>query len=131
MDGSRYAQRLRGLLDRFIIEELDASEVACFYVFGGECNYLLQCNLQVRVTAENGSILFYISLPNAAPVCNCLCIYLSTNLTRDLQGSNIGSCSGRGLAGGALAGSQTVLLAGGPGHAAAGHRRGQHVCTSI
>eukprot|EP01035_Chromulina_nebulosa_P036377 gene36377-49000_t len=53
LDGSRYAQRLRGLLDRFIFENLDASEVACFYVFGGECNYLLQCNLQVRATADN------------------------------------------------------------------------------
>eukprot|EP01037_Dinobryon_pediforme_P018698 gene18698-18999_t len=44
LDGSKYAQRLRGLFDRFLVEELDAAHVACFFVFGGECNYLLQCD---------------------------------------------------------------------------------------
>lgn len=91
------------------------------------CNAISKCAWLLKTVP----FYFIFLLPNAAPVCNCLCIYLSTNLTRDLQGSNIGSCSGGGLAGGALAGSQTVLLAGGPGHAAAGHCRGQHVCTSI
>ena len=73
LDGSRYAQRLRGLLDRFIIESLDASEVACFYVFGGECNYLLQCNLQVRTTVDNGLPTSLHITPRLNEMYACLC----------------------------------------------------------
>ena len=46
LDGSKYAKRLRGLLDRFVHEGLTKEQVENFYVFGGECNYLLQCTLQ-------------------------------------------------------------------------------------
>ena len=43
LDGSKYEVRLRGLLDRFVLYDLTPEEVSRFYVFGGECNYLLSC----------------------------------------------------------------------------------------
>lgn len=43
LDGSKYEVRLRGLLDRFVLYNLTSEEVSRFLVFGGECNYLLQC----------------------------------------------------------------------------------------
>ena len=46
LDGSKYTRRLRGLLDRFVHEKLTREQVENFYVFGGECNYLLRCTLQ-------------------------------------------------------------------------------------
>lgn len=48
LDGTKYAKRLRGLLDRFVLEGLTKEQVENFFVFGGECNYLLQCTLQAR-----------------------------------------------------------------------------------
>jgi IMP and pyridine-specific 5'-nucleotidase len=41
-DGEKYAVRLRGLLDSFIHYNLTPDELSRFYIFGGECNYLLQ-----------------------------------------------------------------------------------------
>jgi IMP and pyridine-specific 5'-nucleotidase len=46
LDGTKYAKRLQGLLDRFLVENLSKEQVENFYVFGGECNYLLQCTLE-------------------------------------------------------------------------------------
>lgn len=56
LDGSKYARRLRGLLDRFIVEGLTREQVENFFVFGGECNYLLRCTLQPaeRKGEQNG-----------------------------------------------------------------------------
>ena len=31
------------MLDRFVLYDLSPEEVSRFYVFGGECNYLLNC----------------------------------------------------------------------------------------
>ena len=44
LDGAKYEVRLRGLLDAFVAQKLSADEMSRFYVFGGECNYLLQCS---------------------------------------------------------------------------------------
>ena len=44
-DGKKYAIRLEGLFKKFIAEKLTAEEIARFFVFGGECNYLLRCEL--------------------------------------------------------------------------------------
>lgn len=55
LDGSKYARRLRGLLDRFVAEKLTRAEVECFYVFGGECNYLMQCTLR-DYTLQRGGV---------------------------------------------------------------------------
>jgi IMP and pyridine-specific 5'-nucleotidase len=54
LDGSKYARRLRGLLDRFIAEKLTRAEVECFYVFGGECNYLMQCTMRDYLLQRGG-----------------------------------------------------------------------------
>lgn len=45
LDGSKYEKRLQGLFDRFITYRLSKEQVENFYVFGGECNYLMQCTL--------------------------------------------------------------------------------------
>lgn len=45
LDGSKYEVRLRGLLQRFVNERLTPEQVDNFYVFGGECNYLLHAKL--------------------------------------------------------------------------------------
>lgn len=57
LDGSKYARRLRGLLDRFVTEGLSPAQVQNFFVFGGECNYLLRCTLQQQQqqTAEDST----------------------------------------------------------------------------
>ncbi|KAJ1432313.1 IMP-specific 5-nucleotidase [Ochromonadaceae sp. CCMP2298] len=52
-DGSKYAKRLRGLLERFIAEDLTQQQIENMYVFGGECNYLLQCTVEMSVSREN------------------------------------------------------------------------------
>ena len=54
LDGSKYARRLRGLLDRFVAEKLTRAEVECFYVFGGECNYLMQCTMRDYLLQRGG-----------------------------------------------------------------------------
>ena len=43
LEANKYETRLRGLLDYFSTFNLTEEEVSRFYVFGGECNYLLQC----------------------------------------------------------------------------------------
>eukprot|EP00981_Chlorochromonas_danica_P011412 scaffold3999_cov196-Ochromonas_danica.AAC.8 len=45
LDGSKYEIRLAGLLERFVQEDMEASQIENFYVFGGECNYLLRAKL--------------------------------------------------------------------------------------
>jgi IMP and pyridine-specific 5'-nucleotidase len=45
LDGSKYAVRLTVLLNSFLSSNLTSEEISRFYVFGGECNYLLQCQL--------------------------------------------------------------------------------------
>ena len=47
LDGSKYEVRLQGLLRRFVVAGLSAEHIAQFFVVGGECNYLLQCQLVV------------------------------------------------------------------------------------
>jgi IMP and pyridine-specific 5'-nucleotidase len=61
LDGTKYARRLRGLLDRFVAEKLSREQVENFFVFGGECNYLLQCTLQpvdgkIRGESDGGAV---------------------------------------------------------------------------
>ena len=48
LDGSKYAVRLHGLLRSFIEEGLTSEEIGGFFVFGGECNYLLQAHVVDR-----------------------------------------------------------------------------------
>jgi hypothetical protein len=57
LDGTKYARRLRGLLDRFVTEKLSPEQVSNFFVFGGECNYLLRCTLQTKTAdkADSGA----------------------------------------------------------------------------
>lgn len=45
LDGSKYAIRLRGLLDVFRRQNLTQSQIESFYVIGGECNYLLHASV--------------------------------------------------------------------------------------
>jgi hypothetical protein len=45
LDGSKYAIRLQGLLQSFVQAGLTKEQISRFYVFGGECNYLLQATL--------------------------------------------------------------------------------------
>jgi len=45
LDGSKYEVRLRNLLDAFASSTLSDSQIANFFVFGGECNYLLQSSV--------------------------------------------------------------------------------------
>lgn len=56
LDGSKYAKRLQGLLDRFVLEDLTKDQVECFYVFGGECNYLLQCTLEEASVSNTSQV---------------------------------------------------------------------------
>ena len=49
-DGSKYAFRLQGLLTSFITHNLSDQEISQFYVFGGECNYLLQGHIDTSTT---------------------------------------------------------------------------------
>lgn len=44
-NGSKYEVRLKGLLSRFVDENMTKEQVENFYVFGGESNYLFQCTL--------------------------------------------------------------------------------------
>eukprot|EP01038_Epipyxis_sp_PR26KG_P012414 gene12414-16647_t len=43
LDGSKYEVRLQGLLNKFFEYDLPQESLTNFYVVGGECNYLLQC----------------------------------------------------------------------------------------
>lgn len=52
-DGKKYSIRLAGLFEKFISEKLSTEEVARFFVFGGECNYLLRCALSEDSTEVN------------------------------------------------------------------------------
>jgi IMP and pyridine-specific 5'-nucleotidase len=46
MDGaSKYEYRLQELLNKFMDEQMNASQVENFYVLGGECHFLFQCKL--------------------------------------------------------------------------------------
>lgn len=64
-DGEKYERRLRGLLDRFIEENMTKSQVENFFIFGGECNYLFRCTIRnesdstcslVSVAEEDNSV---------------------------------------------------------------------------
>lgn len=44
-NGSKYEVRLKGLLSRFVDENMTKEQVENFFVFGGESNYLFQCTL--------------------------------------------------------------------------------------
>ena len=53
LDGPRYETRLQGLLDRFVELGLDEATVSNFYVCGGECNFLLRCQLVRQEPTED------------------------------------------------------------------------------
>ncbi len=53
---SRYEARLRGLLDAMISQGMDAKTTRRFFVLGGECNYLCQCNSGVLEPIEFNSL---------------------------------------------------------------------------
>jgi hypothetical protein len=55
---SRYEARLRGLLDAMISQGMDAKTTRRFFVLGGECNYLCQCNSGVLEPIEFNSLHF-------------------------------------------------------------------------
>lgn len=57
-DGKKYAVRLQGLLHKFISEKLSSEEISSFFVFGGECNYLLRCALN-----EDGTEVVLVPVP--------------------------------------------------------------------
>lgn len=66
LDGRKYEIRLEGLLKRFQEEKMTKEQIENFYVFGGECNYLLQCTLFEPVSpSENGNSLLE---PHLLPV---------------------------------------------------------------
>ncbi len=67
LDGSKYSKRLRGLLDRFVIENLTKEQIENFFVFGGECNYLLQCTLQTTLVSTEGSPSVGFDLDGESP----------------------------------------------------------------
>jgi IMP and pyridine-specific 5'-nucleotidase len=48
LDGPKYAVRLQGLLKAFVSAQMTAEQIGTFFVFGGECNYLLQAHLLDR-----------------------------------------------------------------------------------
>ena len=52
-NGEKYEVRLEGLLRRFIKSGLEADEIERFYIMGGECNYLLQCQLVEEPSESN------------------------------------------------------------------------------
>jgi IMP and pyridine-specific 5'-nucleotidase len=50
LDGSKYAVRVRGLLDRLQDDGLTAAQIESFFVLGGECNYLLRATAAAAST---------------------------------------------------------------------------------
>jgi hydroxymethylpyrimidine pyrophosphatase-like HAD family hydrolase len=45
LDGYKYEYRIQELLNKFIEEQMNESQIENFYVLGGECHFLFQCKL--------------------------------------------------------------------------------------
>jgi IMP and pyridine-specific 5'-nucleotidase len=71
-DGSKYEVRLKGLLRRFVTADLTDEEISRFYVMGGECNYLLQCQRAeaTKTTFESTDTLDSVSGESMSPLGN-------------------------------------------------------------
>lgn len=63
LDGKKYAVRLKGLFSSFIAAKLTAEEIGRFYVFGGECNYLMRCEVEDRDDTEVASGVILVPVP--------------------------------------------------------------------
>lgn len=63
LDGKKYAVRLKGLFNSFIAGNLSSDEIERFYVFGGECNYLMRCEIEDRDDCEGVSKVILVPVP--------------------------------------------------------------------
>lgn len=62
LDGSKYEVRMRGLLLAMVSEGLSEDQVENFYIFGGECNYLLRAKLIVNADGSKRARLYPVSI---------------------------------------------------------------------
>lgn len=60
-DGAKYEERLEGLIAYFKANDFSAEVLANFFVIGGECNYILQCNADAHLVRYDCSQLDYVT----------------------------------------------------------------------
>ena len=66
LDASKYEIRVQYLLDAFKKASLPENVVSKFYVLGGECNYLLQCNQNYKLSPVTNCEHVYVTIINSS-----------------------------------------------------------------